>query len=228
MLQKLKEQGESYDYIILLQPTSPLRTVADIEYEKIVWDTIKRIGYETNDLGAVDTLSKDQHLDIKSNIVSQSPHIAQGVDEFENHEQGAGDQGLMFGYACNETKELMPLPIQLAHNLAKRLSEVRKSGLLDWLKPDGKSQVSVEYDKNNNPIKIVNVVIATQHKDLLNRFASEKEEHRFISENVIEHVILPVYEKIIFRQKNIVPIQLYKKMRCFLFFQCDNFFINSS
>tara|TARA_X000000368_G_C22917768_1_gene661603 strand:- start:229 stop:1032 length:804 start_codon:yes stop_codon:yes gene_type:complete len=100
----------------------------------------------------------------------------------------------MFGFACNETPELMPLPIQLAQKLAHRLSKLRKDGTLTWLKPDGKSQVSVEY-KNNQPVKVSSVVIATQHKSLLNKFKTEKEEHKFIEDNVIKYIIIPVLKE---------------------------------
>ncbi len=168
-----------------------ITTTADIDYETIVSNALKEIGYTTEELGATNTISKNKHFSIKHNIVSQSSHIAQGVDSSDNHEQGAGDQGLMFGYACNETPELMPLPIQLAQKLSHRLTKLRKNETLPWLKPDGKSQVSVEY-KDDMPVKVKNVVIATQHKSLLNKFKSEKEEHKYISHNVIEKVILPV------------------------------------
>ena len=168
-----------------------ITTTADVDYETIVSNALKEIGYTTEELGATNTISKNKHFSIKHNIVSQSSHIAQGVDSSDNHEQGAGDQGLMFGYACNETPELMPLPIQLAQKLSHRLTKLRKNETLAWLKPDGKSQVSVEY-KDDMPVKVKNVVIATQHKSLLNKFKSEKEEHKYISHNVIEKVILPV------------------------------------
>ena len=168
-----------------------ITTTADVDYETIVSNTLKDIGYTTDELGATSAVSKSKHFSIKHNIVSQSTHIAQGVDSSEDHEQGAGDQGLMFGYACDETPELMPLPIQLAQKLSHRLTKLRKNKTLEWLKPDGKSQVSVEYI-DNLPVRVKNVVIATQHKSLLNKFTSEKEEHKFISDNVIEKIILPV------------------------------------
>ena len=171
-----------------------ITTTADVEYETIVSDTLKHIGYTTDELGAASALSKNKHFSIKHNIVSQSSHIAQGVDSTDDHEQGAGDQGLMFGYACDETPELMPLPIQLAQKLSQRLTKLRKNKTLQWLKPDGKSQVSVEYI-NNIPTRVKNVVIATQHESLLNKFKSEKEEHKFISDNVIEKIIVPVLEE---------------------------------
>ena len=168
-----------------------ITTTADVDYETIVSNALKDIGYTTEELGATNTISKNKHFSIKHNIVSQSSHIAQGVDSSDDHEQGAGDQGVMFGYACNETPELMPLPIQLAQKLSHRLTKLRKNETLPWLKPDGKSQVSVEY-LDDMPVKVKNVVIATQHISLLNKFKSEKEEHKYISDNVIEKVILPV------------------------------------
>jgi len=170
-----------------------ITTIADIEYESIAKKTLEKIGYTTDELGATNTLNKGKQFLIQHNIVSQSPHIAQGVDEFLDHEQGAGDQGLMFGFACDETPELMPLPIQLAQKLSQRLSDLRKSGKLNWLKPDGKSQVSVEYN-DRKPVKVTNVVIATQHKDMIKMYKTEEEEHRFISEKVIKEVIKPVLD----------------------------------
>ena len=171
-----------------------ITTLADIEYTTIVENALKRIGYTTEELGATSTLSKNKHFHIQHNIVSQSSHIAQGVDVSQDHEQGAGDQGLMFGFACNETKELMPLPITLSHKLAKRLTDVRKSNMLAWLKPDGKSQVSVQYDENNVPVLIDKVVIATQHDDMLDTFENEDDESNFIKKNIVEHVIKPVLD----------------------------------
>ena len=168
-----------------------ITTSAEVEYESVVKKALNKIGYTTEELGATSSISKNKHFSIQHNIVSQSRHIAQGVDISDNHEQGAGDQGLMFGFACNETPELMPLPIQLAQKLSYRLTKLRKDGTLAWLKPDGKSQVSVVYE-NDKPIKVSSVVIATQHKDMLNKFKTEKEEHKFISEMVTKHIIIPV------------------------------------
>ena len=173
--------------------SAEITTKAKIDYDSIVRNTLNEIGYTDKDLGSVSMREgEEKKFWISTLIKGQSPHIAQGVDSNENHEQGAGDQGSMFGYACNETPELMPLPITLSHRLSERLAFVRKENILSWLKPDGKSQVTVEYDKNKKPIKVKKVVIATQHNDMLDKFGTEEKEHAFIKENIIDNVILPV------------------------------------
>ena len=176
--------------------SAEITTKAEIDYDSIIRQTLDEIGYTKDDLGAIEMQEGgEKKLWVSTLIKKQSSHIAQGVDSDASHEQGAGDQGLMFGYACNDTPELMPLPITLSHRLAERLAFVRKEKILSWLKPDGKSQVTVKYNNNGKPVKIEKVVIATQHKDMLDQFDSEKKEHAFIKQSIIEKVILPVLDE---------------------------------
>ena len=153
---------------------------AIVDYQTVARETVRRIGYDNTDYG----------IDYKGCAVlvaydKQSPDIAQGVDEGRglNLDQGAGDQGLMFGYACDETPELMPLPIHLAHRLVERQAQLRKQGKLDWLRPDAKSQVTVRY-VDGRPKDIDTVVLSTQHHPDI--------EHAALSEAVIEEIIKPV------------------------------------
>jgi len=146
--------------------------------EELVRKTIREIGYDNKDL-----MFDADTCQVNLRLHSQSPDISQGISATEEKEQGAGDQGLMFGYATNETEELMPMPILLAHKLIQKLSEVRKDDTLPWIRPDGKSQVSVKYE-DNKPTKIETVVIATQHSPEI----SQEE----ISREVVDKVIKPV------------------------------------
>ncbi len=146
--------------------------------EELVRKTIQEIGYDNKDL-----MFDARTCKVDLRLHSQSPDISQGVTATEEKEQGAGDQGLMFGYASNESKELMPLPILLAHKLIQKLSQVRRDKTLSWIRPDGKSQVSVRYE-DNKPTKIETVVISTQHEPEI----SQEE----ISNKIIDKVIKPV------------------------------------
>ena len=147
--------------------------------EELVRKIIREIGYDSKDL-----MFDANTCQINLRLHSQSPDISQGVTATEDKEQGAGDQGLMFGYATNETAELMPMPILLAHKLIQRLSEVRRNNTLSWVRPDGKSQVSVRYE-DNKPKKIETVVISTQHSPDV----SQEEIAKEITEKVIKPVL---------------------------------------
>ena len=162
-----------------------------VDVEKIVKRTLDDIGYNDPAYGM-----DEKTVKVISMLDKQSPEIAQGVNEGSglHEEQGAGDQGLMFGFACNDTKELMPLPIHLSHRLVEKMTDLRKSGEMSWLRPDSKSQVSVVY-KNDKPVSVEKVVIATQHDDMLDKFESEAEEHKFVEKEIINHVIRPVLDE---------------------------------
>jgi S-adenosylmethionine synthetase len=154
-----------------------ITTNARIDYPDIVRQTIKEIGYGDSAMGF-----DWETCAVLTSIDRQSPDISQGVTEGEGmfSEQGAGDQGLMFGYACNETPELMPMPITFAHKLTKRLADVRKSGLLPFLRPDSKSQVSIQYI-NDKPIRVDTVVVSSQH--------SPEVAYETLKEGIVEEVV---------------------------------------
>lgn len=163
-----------------------ITTKAKLDYVEIVRDAVREIGYTNDD----DVFHADK-LFVQNIITCQSPDIAQGVDAKKakgkkSAEQGAGDQGLMFGFACDDTEELMPAPIMFAHRLGRELTRIRKSGKADWLRPDAKSQVSVIYE-NGKPAGIANVVISTQH--------AEDVKHSEIEKFCIEKVIRKVLPK---------------------------------
>ncbi len=157
-----------------------ITTSCYVDFPKIVRETIKEVGYTRAKFGF-----DSETCAVLSSIHEQSPDIAQGVDP-----GGAGDQGLMFGYACTETPELMPLPIMLAHKLVKGLSCARRDGVLDYLRPDGKSQVSVEYD-NGKPVRVDTVVVSTQHSstvtnETLREDITDKIVHRVIPQDMVD------------------------------------------
>src|SRR5579872_1393070 len=157
-----------------------ITTSAFVDFQDVVRATIDEVGYNRGKFGF-----DAQTCAVLSSIHSQSPDIAQGVDT-----GGAGDQGLMFGFACTETEELMPLPIMLAHKLVKGLSCARRDGVLEYLRPDGKSQVSVEYD-NGKPVRVDTVVVSTQHSstvsnETLREEITDKIVHRVIPQDMVD------------------------------------------
>ena len=155
-----------------------ITTDAWVDTENLVRNVVKNIGYDDPSIGF-----DWQSCAVMNAIGKQSPDIAMGVDDSEDHEQGAGDQGLMFGYASNETDVLMPAPITYAHRLVQRQAEVRKSKVLSWLRPDAKSQVTFRYE-NNRPVAVDTIVLSTQHSPDI----GQKE----LREAVIDEIILPV------------------------------------
>ncbi len=167
----------------LIVMSGEITTHASVDYNVVARETVKRIGYTSSDIGFDSTTCA-----VLTAFNKQSPDIAQGVNRTKEQEmdQGAGDQGLMFGYACDETPQLMPMPIYYAHRLMERQAELRKDGRLTWLRPDAKSQVSVSY-LNGRPQRVETVVVSTQHHPDVS--------HAVLTEAVIEEIIKPVIPK---------------------------------
>jgi S-adenosylmethionine synthetase len=180
------ETATKTGFIVLL---GEITTAAEVDFEALTRELAVKIGYDHPDIGL-----DGNSCEVRVALEEQSKDIAQGVDESleirtgevtdgEVESLGAGDQGMMFGFACNETKSLMPMPIHLAHMLTRRMAKVRKDGVLDWMRPDGKSQVTVEYH-NGKPARVATVLISTQH--------SPDVDEEQIRSGVIDHVIMPV------------------------------------
>ena len=161
-----------------------MTTEGYIDIPRVVRNAIKDIGYTKSEYGI-----EWETCSVWVQITEQSPDISQGVSEGDglHKEQGAGDQGMMYGYACNETKEMMPLPIALSHKLSKKLSEARKKGEISYLRPDGKSQVSIEYDEKGKPLRADTIVVSTQHDGGVS--------YSRIKKDITEKIIKPVCKK---------------------------------
>lgn len=168
-----------------------ITTSTYVDIPKIVRNTVKEIGYTDAKFGY-----DYKTMSVLTGIDEQSPDIAQGVDnaveskDDEERSTGAGDQGLMFGFATNETETFMPLPIHLAHKLSKRLTEVRKEGILEYLRPDGKTQVTVEYDENHKPVRVDTILISTQHHEKIEIAQIEKDLHEHVIEAVVPRELI--------------------------------------
>ena len=171
--------------------TGEITTKSYVDIQKVVRDTVREIGYDRSEYGfdantcAVFTAIDEQSADIAMGVDKALEAKENKMSDAEIEAIGAGDQGMMFGYATNETPEFMPYPISLAHKLSKKLTDVRKDGTLKYLRPDGKSQVSVEYDENGKPVRFEAIVISTQHDDDV----TQEQIHKDIRKYVIDPVV---------------------------------------
>ena len=179
--------------------TGEITTVAQVDVPEIVRRVVAEIGYEGEHGGGFDART----CAVITAINKQSPDIAQGVDKALEHrgeknsdqwdEIGAGDQGMMFGYACDETPELMPMPISVSHRIARRLSEVRKLGVLKYLRPDGKTQVTIEYE-GDKPVRVDAIIISTQHDPSIDGSTDNEKIQKRIAEDLKKYVVMPVFQ----------------------------------
>jgi S-adenosylmethionine synthetase len=189
------EAATKTGFVMLL---GEITTNANLNFDELVRKIINEVGYNSSELGfdgntcAVQVAISKQSGDIAMGVNHSLESKARGTSEAEVDAIGAGDQGMMFGFACNETPQMMPLPIYLAHKLARRLAEVRKNGTIPWLRPDGKTQVTVEYSYGK-PKRVHTVLVSTQH--------APNVSHAEISESVIEHVIMPTIPKDLMDEK---------------------------
>jgi S-adenosylmethionine synthetase len=163
-----------------------ITTTASVDYQNIARETIRTIGYDQPNIGF-----DYRNCGILISVNKQSPDIAQGINEGEglHKEQGAGDQGIMFGFACDETPELMPLPIMLSHKIVRELNRLRQTNTLSYLRPDSKAQVTIEYDENHRPLRLHTVVISTQHREDVDHETIVKDMKKVVQDIVPQQMI---------------------------------------
>lgn len=184
-------------------------TKAYVEIPDIVRETIKKIGYTQDDYKF-----DAESCGVMVTLHSQSPDIAQGVDEGDDKEQGAGDQGMMFGYATKETQEYMPMALAYSHRLVKRLADIRKQepALMPYLRPDSKAQVTIEYDDNDTPLKVHTVVVSTQHDEFIQPSGNDKNSRLEADRKMLEKIRVDVIEHVV---KKVVPAELLDESTVF-------------
>ncbi len=189
-----------------------ITTKAYVDVQKVVRDTIDKIGYTK-----AEYQFEAQSCGIVNAIHSQSPDIARGVDEGENKEQGAGDQGMMFGYANRETKEYMPMALALSHRIVKELARIRKEqpGLIGYLRPDAKSQVTIEYDDNHKPLRIDAIVVSTQHDDFVQPESNTPQAQDAAEKKMLAQIKNDIIEKVL-KNPDIIPQDLLKDTKYFI------------